>query len=95
MFKIQPRTSLIVYVSSLRQVRQLKRFGHVEYVSKRMRYAVIYMNDEVVDDTIARLKQLKFVRRIVRSPHTELAKLLNLDGMTPAQGVRADDEESI
>ena len=68
MFELQARTSLVVYVSSLRQVRQLKRYGHVDYVSKRMRYAVIYMNDELVEETVSRLKQLKFVRRIVRSP---------------------------
>lgn len=93
MFKIQSRTSLIVYVSSLRQVRQLKRFGHVEYVSKKMRYAVIYMNEEAVDETISRLKQLKFVRRIVRSPHARLVQLLNLDELTPSQSILSENSE--
>ncbi|WP_082409138.1 DUF2129 domain-containing protein [Secundilactobacillus paracollinoides] len=43
---IQEREDLVVYVSNLRQVRQLKRYGHVAYVSKRMRYAVIYVNTD-------------------------------------------------
>lgn len=93
MFELQPRTSLVVYVSSLRQVRQLKRFGHVDYVSKRMRYAVIYMNEAEVDENVSRLKQLKFVRRIVRSPRKQLASLLNLDNVTPAQDVQSEEDD--
>ncbi|MBT9673044.1 YlbG family protein [Secundilactobacillus kimchicus] len=95
MFELQARTSLVVYVSSLRQVRQLKRYGHVDYVSKRMRYAVIYMNDELVEETVSRLKQLKFVRRIVRSPRRRLAELLNLDQVTPAQGGQSQEEDEV
>ena len=95
MFELQKRTSVVVYVTSLRQVRQLKRYGHVEYVSKRMRYAVIYMNDDVLEDTVKQLKNLKFVRRIVRSPREQLTDLLNLDRVTPAQSSRDNDEEEI
>ncbi|MCT3584590.1 YlbG family protein, partial [Levilactobacillus brevis] len=47
-FTIQPRQSLIVYTYSLKQTRQLKRYGTVMYVSKKMRYVVLYVNREDV-----------------------------------------------
>lgn len=62
---IQEREDLVVYVSNLRQVRQLKRYGHVAYVSKRMRYAVLYVNTDKAAETTEQLRQLRFVKRII------------------------------
>ncbi|GAW99408.1 YlbG family protein [Secundilactobacillus mixtipabuli] len=90
---IQPRTSLVVYVSSLRQVRQLKRYGHLEYVSKRMRYAIIYVNEDAAKETIGRLKQLRFVKRIIESPRNELMDLLGLSGEPEAKDDQINFEE--
>lgn len=90
---IQSRTSLVVYVSSLRQVRQLKRYGHLEYVSKRMRYAIIYVNEEDAKETIGRLKQLRFVKRIIESPRNELMDLLGLSGEPEAKDDQINFEE--
>ncbi|WP_203649023.1 YlbG family protein [Secundilactobacillus yichangensis] len=90
---IQSRTSLVVYVSSLRQVRQLKRYGHLEYVSKRMRYAIIYVNEEDAKETISRLKQLRFVKRIIESPRNELMDLLGLSGEPEAKDDQINFEE--
>lgn len=90
---VQSRTSLVVYVSSLRQVRQLKRYGHLEYVSKRMRYAVIYVNEDEAKETIGRLKQLRFVKRIIESPRNELMALLGLSGEQKVQEDQVNFEE--
>lgn len=91
--EIQSRTSLVVYVSSLRQVRQLKRYGHLEYVSKRMRYAIIYVNEDQAKETIGRLKQLHFVKRIIESPRNELMDLLGLSGEPEAKDDQINFEE--
>lgn len=93
MMEIQSRTSLVVYVASLRQVRQLKRFGHLEYVSKRMRYAVLYVNQDDVKDTISRLRQLRFVKRIIESPHDSLMDLLGLSGNLATKSDQINFEE--
>lgn len=95
MLDMQSRTSLVVYVASLRQVRQLKRYGHLVYVSKRMRYAVLYVNVETAKATINKLKQLRFVKRIIESPHTQLMDLLGLSGNAEhqAEQVSFDSEE--
>ncbi|GAX01884.1 YlbG family protein [Secundilactobacillus silagei] len=90
---IQSRTNLVVYVASLRQVRQLKRYGHLEYVSKRMRYAIIYVNEEDAKETINRLKQLRFVKRIIESPRNELMDLLGLSGKPDAKEDQINFEE--
>lgn len=90
---IQSRTNLVVYVSSLRQVRQLKRYGHLEYVSKRMRYAVIYVNEDEAKETIGRLKQLRFVKRIIESPRNELMDLLGLSDEPEAEEDQINFEE--
>ncbi len=90
---IQSRTNLVVYVSSLRQVRQLKRYGHLEYVSKRMRYAIIYVNEDEAKETISRLKQLRFVKRIIESPRNELMDLLGLSDEPEAEEDQVNFEE--
>lgn len=80
MMEIQKRTDLVVYVASLRQVRQLKRFGHLAYVSKRMRYAVLYVDAEQATDITVKLKQLRYVKRVIESPHDTMMSLLGLSG---------------
>lgn len=90
---IQARTSLVVYVASLRQVRQLKRFGHLEYVSKRMRYAVLYVNQDESQEIISKLKQLRFVKRIIESPHDTLMELLGLSKQKEDQNTQVNFEE--
>ncbi|WP_155430625.1 DUF2129 domain-containing protein [Secundilactobacillus folii] len=90
---IQARTSLVVYVASLRQVRQLKRFGHLEYVSKRMRYAVLYVNQDESQEIIGKLKQLRFVKRIIESPHDTLMELLGLSGDSQNKDEQVNFEE--
>lgn len=65
-FEIQPRQSLIVYTYSLKQTRQLKRYGTVMYVSKKMRYVVLYVDQADVASLTDQLNHLRFVKRVVR-----------------------------
>jgi len=43
---MQKRRGLIVWVYSLRQLKNLRRFGFVHYVSRKMKYVVMYLNEE-------------------------------------------------
>ncbi|WP_243674196.1 YlbG family protein [Lentilactobacillus kisonensis] len=45
-FEIQPTIGLIVYLHSVKHSRSLKQFGRLYYVSKRMRYALLYVNQD-------------------------------------------------
>lgn len=71
-FKIKPRRALIVYIHNLKMVRQLKRYGSVDYISKRMHYVVMYTDDENIDDQVARIRKLQFVRRVQLSKWPEI-----------------------
>lgn len=63
-FNITKRRSLIVWVYSLRQLKALKRFGTITYVSKRMKYVIIYMNEADIEINEKKIKKLHFVRSI-------------------------------
>lgn len=58
------RQGLIVWLHSLKQARQLRRFGNVHYVSRRMKYAVLYVELEVADELKQKLESLYYVKRV-------------------------------
>ncbi len=59
-FTLQERRCLIVWVYTLKPLKQLRRYGLIHYVSRKMKYVVIYMNEENID-------QLHFVRSVDKS----------------------------
>jgi uncharacterized protein YlbG (UPF0298 family) len=61
-FIIQKRRLLVVWLYSLKQVKNLKQFGMIFYVSKKMNYALIYVNEEEIEKTEKRINKLHFVR---------------------------------
>ncbi|MBO0431711.1 YlbG family protein [Enterococcus sp. DIV0660C] len=63
-FEITKRRGIIVWVYSLKQLKNLKKFGLLHYVSRRMKYVVLYLNEETFEQTQERIKKLHFVRRV-------------------------------
>lgn len=61
------RQGLIVWFQHRKNIKHIKRFGHLIYVSKRMRYAVLYMNQSDIDAIEAELLKLPFVTKVERS----------------------------
>ena len=49
MFELTPRRSLIVYVNGNRVIRALRHYGQIDYISRRMHYVVLYVNQEDVE----------------------------------------------
>ncbi|RYL95433.1 DUF2129 domain-containing protein [Sporolactobacillus sp. THM7-4] len=64
---VQKRDSLIVWLYNTKYMRILRRYGYVHYVSKRMKYAVLYCDGEKTETVINQLSKLKFVKNIDRS----------------------------
>ncbi len=50
MFQMTERQGLIVYINNFHVLRRLRRYGHIVYVSKRMRYVVLYVNRSLVEE---------------------------------------------
>ncbi|MDR2832867.1 MAG: YlbG family protein [Streptococcaceae bacterium] len=66
-FEIQQRRLVAVWVYSLKQLKNLKRFGTLQYTSKRMKYVLIYMDEEKVEENMEKINRLHFVRRVEKS----------------------------
>lgn len=66
-FELTARRGIVVWVYSLKQLKSLKRFGLVRYVSRRLKYVILYVNEEQVEETEKKLNSFHFVRRVERS----------------------------
>ncbi|MDT2595931.1 YlbG family protein [Enterococcus dongliensis] len=92
-FVIQKRRGMIVWVYSLKQLKTLKRYGLVHFVSRKMKYVVLYVNEEMADETEEKLRTLHFVRQVERSyrPDIEM-NFADRIGTKAAYQVKDDDE---
>lgn len=61
---ITKRRGIVVWVYSLRQLKSLKRYGLVHYVSKKSKYVYLYVDEELVESTIEKVSKLHFVRHV-------------------------------
>ena len=66
------RVGYVVWVSDHRQARNLEKYGTVHYISRRMHYAVVYVDADRADDTIRNIERLPYVRKIERSYRGEI-----------------------
>lgn len=58
------RQGIIVWFQHRKNIKQIRRFGNLIYVSKRMRYAVLYVDQEEVEATIENMSKLSFISKI-------------------------------
>ncbi|MFV9508438.1 YlbG family protein [Lactobacillus salivarius] len=73
-FKRVERQGVIVYLKHLKQSKQLRKFGTIHCVSRKMKYVLIYMNAEDVNEALHKLKSMKFVSKVEISPRKEIDK---------------------
>ena len=64
------RRAIIVWLYTLKPIKQLKRFGNIQYISKRLKYIYLYVNEEEVESVIDKVS--KFVRKVEVSPRHEV-----------------------
>lgn len=63
-FEITKRQGIIIWVYTLRQLKNLRRFGYIHYVSNRLKYIVMYVDQNEVEDKIKQLNGLHYVRKV-------------------------------
>jgi uncharacterized protein YlbG (UPF0298 family) len=66
------RTGYIVWFSDWKAARSLDKYGTLHYVSRKMHYAVIYVNAEDAEETERQLAKLPYVRKVERSYRNEI-----------------------
>ncbi|GAX46969.1 DUF2129 domain-containing protein [Pseudolactococcus reticulitermitis] len=62
--EIVGRTAIYVYYSSYKYVRQLSRFGDLGYSSKKVRYALLYVDTATLETLVPKLMALHFVKAV-------------------------------
>lgn len=67
MTELVARRSLVVYFHGQRVVKTFHHYGLVRYVSKRLHYAIIYVDQVKYSKTKERLQHLKAVNRVTDS----------------------------
>ncbi|EIJ81620.1 hypothetical protein PB1_01725 [Bacillus methanolicus PB1] len=58
------RQGIIVWLYSLKHAKMLRRFGNVHYVSKRLKYVVLYCNLEETEMLTEKLQSFPFVKKV-------------------------------
>ena len=66
------RRAIIVWLYTLKPIKQLKRFGNIQYISKRLKYIYLYVNEEEVESVKDKVSKFHFVRKVEVSPRHEV-----------------------
>ncbi|HEV2832604.1 MAG TPA: YlbG family protein [Hanamia sp.] len=61
---LSQRQGLIVWLNSIKQAKMLRKFGNVHYVSKRLKYVVLYCNQKEIEELTAKLTSFSFVKKV-------------------------------
>ncbi len=96
-FEIRKRQGVFVYMYHLKQSKQLRRFGTVSYVSRRMKYAVLYMDSADVEENVRKIEKLRFVKGVELSERANLKTEYdgsNNSGFKPTEEDREKSEEA-
>lgn len=91
--EITPRRGLIVWVYSLKQLKNLRRFGYVHHVSRKQKYVVLYVDDIDVDETINRIEKQFFVRSVDKSMRPDIN--MNFDNRLGNKDIQKNTDEPV
>lgn len=58
------RQGIVVYLYSLKQAKMLRRYGNVHYISKRLKYVVLYTNLTETEALMEKLNSFSFVKKV-------------------------------
>lgn len=61
------RQGLIVYVHQLKHAKSLRKYGHVHYISRKLKYVVLYCNRDEIDYMMNKIQRLPFVKDVAPS----------------------------
>lgn len=58
------RQGIIVYLHSLKHSKMLRKFGNVHYVSKRLKYVVLYCDMHLIEKTMEKISSYSYVKKV-------------------------------
>ncbi|MED0675656.1 YlbG family protein [Aneurinibacillus thermoaerophilus] len=66
------RVGLAVYVKNIKVARNLRKFGNIHYISRRLNYVSMYIAADTLEETIERISRLDFVTKVEKSYRHEI-----------------------
>ncbi|MFC4025448.1 YlbG family protein [Oceanobacillus longus] len=61
------RQGIVVWFQHMKNIKQLKRYGNLIYTSKKLRYAIIYVDQAEIEEVEIKMMKHSFVSKIERS----------------------------
>lgn len=71
------RLGVAVWVKNTRVAKNLRRFGTIHYISKRLNYVSMYVDADEIDEAIRIMEKLHFVTKVERSHRHEIPVVYN------------------
>jgi len=68
----EKRLGLAVWIKHSRMAKNLRKFGTIHYISKRLNYVSMYVDASQIDAIIQTMERLPFVIRVERSHRHEI-----------------------
>ena len=93
MFKLTDRRALVVYINGNRVVRTLCDYRIVRYVSRRMHYVILYVNQDQIDQLKTKISHLRAVRAVEESARPDLDPTLTDLEMTGLYKIHDEDDK--
>lgn len=93
MFKLTARRALVVYINGNRVVRALRHYGIVRYVSRRMHYVILYVDQDQIEAVKAKIGHLRAVRKVEESIRPDLDPTLTDLKMTGLYKLHDEDDK--
>ncbi len=66
------RVGLVVWMKDIKPGKNLDKYGNVHYISKRLKYALLYVNESEAKQKIAIIEKLHFVKKVEPSYRHEI-----------------------
>jgi uncharacterized protein YlbG (UPF0298 family) len=58
------RQGIIVWLYNIKMAKNLRKYGNIHYISKRLKYVVLYCNQEEIEIIMDKLKNFPFVKKV-------------------------------
>jgi uncharacterized protein YlbG (UPF0298 family) len=60
----EKRQGLVVWLHSIKHAKSLRKFGNVHYVSKRLKYVILYCDADDLPRITEKLESFSFIKKI-------------------------------
>lgn len=94
MFKLIPRRSLIIYINNNRVIRALRHYGQIDYISRRMHYVVMYVDQSDVEKIKEKISRLRAVKKVELSARPDLDPTLADLELTGVYQLHDEDDKN-